>query len=227
MEVTTFSTSNIEEERLGNTLKTEKKRVTFTDFIGTLMAFPAWLMPTIITVAYLYPNVDSLKLFIFAALIFVGQNIQHHFHRFMGKSTFKAINREHEKSMLIFFILFSLPFLAIISYLDALSLLLSGACLFICFAYTIIEPFKEYLWGFLGFFCEFVTAYRFLSFNFPPLSLIALHSGIWLLVASWIVGYRIMTADYGPVPVCQTKVFQHLLALTVGLLLLALGILWL
>lgn len=204
----------------------ESRKVTFTDFASTLLVYPIWLLPTLIAVAYTYPNVDLFKLVVFALLVFVGQNLQHRFHRFMGKSTFKAVNPQHEKILVILLTTLSLPLLTLIFLVDLSSALLSIVCLAVCFAYTIIEPLKEYLWILLGFLFEFIAAYRFLSLTFPQLSWVLLHSGICLMIGSWLVGYRIMTGDYGEVPLSQKNVYQHVLALLIAVPLLALGILW-
>jgi len=207
-------------------MQTVEKRVSFTDFIGTLMVYPIWLMPTLIAVAYAYPYVDLVKLFLFSLLVFLGQNLQHRFHRFMGKSTFKAPDPQNEKKLVILLTSVSLPLLGIICSIDVWSFLLSVICLTVCFAYTVIKPLKEYLWVILGFTFEFITAYRFLSLTFPSIGWITLHSGISLMISSWLVGYRVMTGDYGPVPLSPKNVLQHALALIIAVPFLALGILW-
>jgi len=207
-------------------MQTEKKRVTFTDFAGTLVVYPIWLLPTLIAIAYVYPTVDIFRLFIFALLVFLGQNVQHRFHRFMGKSTFKAINRLEEKRVVILLTVLSVPLLAVILLIDFASALLSIVCLLVCFAYSIIDPLKEYLWIIPGFLFEFIAAYRFLSLTFPHLSWVILHSGICLMISSWLVGYRTMTGDYGQVPLSQKNVLQHALALIIAVPFLMLGILW-
>jgi hypothetical protein len=207
-------------------METQTKRVTFTDFAGTLMVFPIWLMPSFIAVAYLYPHVSWVKFFFFALLVFVGQNFQHHFHRLMGRSTFKALNAQKEKQFVMFFILCAFSLLLGIGLIDVFSFLLSSACLLVSFAYTLVQPFKEYVWGVSGFTCEFAAAYRFLSLSFPSFGSLLLHTGITLLVGSWLVGYRVMTGDYGAVPLSSKNVMQHMLALTIAVPILALGILW-